>query len=243
MIRSTWSFEFFSTEQYYSEYRSAMHDFSSNFSDMVFTNLSTDAQAWYRDVQISPLTWSVFKEGIPARFRDKDFRFKTLTKIYELKATKSQQEYTSRFLHLREQVDTEVSEVVKRWFFPQNLRADTSAYISRNVPDTLNQAIEMAQSFETQSPLEPANQNVKAKNSSQGNNKSKKNASKDNPKNPHGGRVPYEGTRHHHYCKFWIVKKRLSSCFVDSGSSLNAISPKLAEKLDIEVKQYQNRYQ
>ncbi|OWZ09203.1 hypothetical protein PHMEG_00018132 [Phytophthora megakarya] len=86
----------FSTEQYYSEFRTEMHDFSSNFSDMVFANLGTDAQAWY------------------PRFRDKDFKFKTLTKMYELKATKSQQEYTSRFLHLLSQVDTELPEVVKR---------------------------------------------------------------------------------------------------------------------------------
>uniref|UniRef100_H3H8H6 Ty3 transposon capsid-like protein domain-containing protein n=1 Tax=Phytophthora ramorum TaxID=164328 RepID=H3H8H6_PHYRM len=175
----------FSTEQYYSEFRTEMHDFSSNFSDMAFANLGTDAQAWYRDVKISlgasPLTWSVFKERIRARFRDKDFKFKTLTKMYELKATKSQQEYTSRFLHLLSQVDTELPEVVKRWFFQQNLRADTSAYISRNVPDTLEQALEMAQRFEDAKPAstrppakELANQNAKP------NYKSKNNTSKDN---------------------------------------------------------------
>ncbi|OWZ11368.1 hypothetical protein PHMEG_00015617 [Phytophthora megakarya] len=33
----------FSTEQYYSEFRTEMHDFSSNFSDIVFANLGTDA--------------------------------------------------------------------------------------------------------------------------------------------------------------------------------------------------------
>ncbi|OWZ19817.1 hypothetical protein PHMEG_0005873 [Phytophthora megakarya] len=85
---------------------------------MVFANLGTDAQAWYSDVKISlgadPLAWSVFKERIRARFRDKAFKFKTLTKMYELKANKSKQEYTSHFLHLLSQVDTELPEGVKR---------------------------------------------------------------------------------------------------------------------------------
>ncbi|OWZ06066.1 hypothetical protein PHMEG_00021736 [Phytophthora megakarya] len=134
-----------------------MHDVLSNFSDMVFANLGTEAQAWYRDVKISlgagPLTWSVFKERIRARFRDKSFKFKTLTKMYELKAKRSKQEYTSRFLHLLSQVDTELPEVAKRCFFQQNLRADTSAYISPNVPETLEQGIKMAQRLRTQSPL------------------------------------------------------------------------------------------
>lgn len=37
--------------------------------------------------------------------------------MFELKPTKSQQEYTSRFLHLLSQVDTELPDVVNSWFF------------------------------------------------------------------------------------------------------------------------------
>ncbi|GMF40980.1 unnamed protein product [Phytophthora fragariaefolia] len=148
----------FSTEQYYTDFQTEMHDLSSSFSDMVFANLGVDAQAWYRDIKISlgssPCTWEVFKERIRARFCDKDFKFKTLTKIYELKLGKSQQEYTSKYLHLLSQVDTELPEVVKRWFFQQNLRSDTSGYVSRNVPETLEAAIDLAQRFEDAKPAQ-----------------------------------------------------------------------------------------
>ncbi|KAJ8566439.1 hypothetical protein ON010_g6685 [Phytophthora cinnamomi] len=102
-----WSF---SAEQYYSDFKTEMHELSSSFSDMVFANLGVDAQAWFRDVKLSmgpnPLAWALFKERIRAPFRDKDFKYKTLLKMFELKPTKSQQEYTSRFLHLLSQVDT-----------------------------------------------------------------------------------------------------------------------------------------
>ncbi|KAG3055577.1 hypothetical protein PC122_g21677 [Phytophthora cactorum] len=123
---------------------------------MVFANLGVDAQAWYRDVKISqrtsPITWQVFKERIRARYLDQDFKYKTLTKIYELKPGKSQQEYTSKFLHLMSQADTELPEVVKRWFFQQNMRSDTSGYVSRNVSDTLEKEIDLAQRFEDAKP-------------------------------------------------------------------------------------------
>ncbi|KAG2760997.1 hypothetical protein PC129_g13664 [Phytophthora cactorum] len=145
-----------------------MQEASSSFSDMVFANLGVDAQAWYRDVKISqgtsPITWQVFKERIRARYRDKDFKYKTLTKMYELKPGKSQQEYTSKFLHLMYQVDTEQPEVVKRWFFQQNMRSDTSGYVSRNVPDTLEEAIDLAQRFEDAKPAQerpPAKEQAK----------------------------------------------------------------------------------
>ncbi|GMF65717.1 unnamed protein product [Phytophthora lilii] len=40
------------------------------------------------------------------------------------------------------------SRCVKRWFYQQNLRADTSAYISQSIPETLQDTIEYAQRFE-----------------------------------------------------------------------------------------------
>ncbi|ETN00919.1 hypothetical protein PPTG_24175 [Phytophthora nicotianae INRA-310] len=275
----------FSTEQYYSEFRTEMHEFSSNFSDMAFANLGTDAQAWYRDVKISlgasPFTWGVFKERIRARFRDKDFKYKTLTKMYELNPGKSQQEYTSRFLHLLSQVDTELPEVVKHWFFQQNLRTNTSGYISQNIPETLEKAIELAQRYEDAKPAntrppakEPAKQNAKTNNSSSSNSKSNKVASKDNPvkrcnyckrKNhtedecrtkardvtadaesgpPKNGPARNSKRLAFHSDKLYCylaqnarIHDRVAQCFVDSGSSFNAISPKLAHKLNVQVKQ------
>ncbi|KAG2990075.1 hypothetical protein PC121_g21761 [Phytophthora cactorum] len=158
----------FSTEQYYTDFQAEMQEASSSFSDMVFANLGVDAQAWYRDVKISqrtsPITWQVFKERIRARYLDQDFKYKTLTKIYELKPGKSQQEYTSKFLHLMSQADTELPEVVKRWFFQQNMRSDTSGYVSRNVSDTLEKEIDLAQRFEDAKPAQerpPAKEQAK----------------------------------------------------------------------------------
>ncbi|OWY98172.1 hypothetical protein PHMEG_00031124, partial [Phytophthora megakarya] len=74
----------FSTEQYYSDFHSEMQELSLSFSDMIFANLGVDAQAWFRDLKLSmgsnPLTWALFKERIRFRFRDKDFKYKTLSK-------------------------------------------------------------------------------------------------------------------------------------------------------------------
>lgn len=42
----------------------------------------------------------------------------------------------------------EMPEVVKRWFYQQNLRADTSAYVSESIPETLHDTIEYNQRFE-----------------------------------------------------------------------------------------------
>lgn len=69
--------------------------------------------------------------------------------MFELKPTKSQQEYTSRFLHLLSQVDTELPDVVNSWFFSAKF---AGAYISRNMPETLEQATEMAQRYEDAKP-------------------------------------------------------------------------------------------
>ncbi|OWZ01387.1 hypothetical protein PHMEG_00027236 [Phytophthora megakarya] len=42
----------------------------------------------------------------------------------------------------------ELPEIVKRWFYQQNLRADTNCHISQNIPSTLQEAITHAQRFE-----------------------------------------------------------------------------------------------
>lgn len=146
----------FSTEQYYSDCRQEMASASSDFVDMIFANLGAPAQTWYREFKLSlgdqPATWSVFKERIRERFRDCDFQFKVLSKLHSLHWTGSQQAYTTRFLQLLSQVDCELPDVVKRWFYQQNLRSDTSAFVSQNVPETLQQVIELAQRFEDARP-------------------------------------------------------------------------------------------
>eukprot|EP00644_Phytophthora_capsici_P006689 jgi/Phyca11/103557/e_gw1.8.871.1 len=108
--------------------------------------------SWYREFKVAtgenPRTWSLFKEQIRARFRDSDFEYKLLSKMYNLQATGSQQEYTSKFMMMLSQSNVEMPEIVKRWLYQQNIRGDTSSYISQNIPTSLQETIEHAQRFE-----------------------------------------------------------------------------------------------
>ncbi|ETM97830.1 hypothetical protein PPTG_20024 [Phytophthora nicotianae INRA-310] len=142
----------FSTEQYYSNYSEEMEAESSDFVDTIFGNLGPAAQTWYRDFKISlgdqPATWTISKQRIRERFREADFQHKVLSRLHNLRWSGSQQAYTTKFLHLLSQLDCELPEVVKRWYYQQNLRSDTSAFVSQNVPSTLKEVIELAQRFE-----------------------------------------------------------------------------------------------
>jgi hypothetical protein len=147
----------FSTEQYYAQYREGMNRDSSDFVDTIFANLGPCAQTWFRDFKLSlgqeqPVTWSLFKTKIRERFRDSNFQQKVMPKLYELRWQGSQQGYTTRFLHLLSQLDEESPEFVKRWLYQQNLRQETSRFVSQNVPETLQDAIELAQRFEDSRP-------------------------------------------------------------------------------------------
>ncbi|KAF4149110.1 Aspartyl protease, partial [Phytophthora infestans] len=123
-----------------------------DFVDTIFGNLGPVAQTGYRDFKISlgdqPATWTIFKQRIRERFRDADFQHKMLSRLHNLRWSGSQQANTTKFLHLLSQLDCELPEVVKRWYYQQNLRSDTSAFVSQNVPSTLKEVIELAQRFE-----------------------------------------------------------------------------------------------
>ncbi|KAG2813302.1 hypothetical protein PC118_g1589 [Phytophthora cactorum] len=136
---------------------------------MVVPFLGTDVMSWYREFKTmlgdEPRTWSLFKQHIRARFRDSDFKFKLLTKMYELQPTGSQQEYTMKFMQLMSQSSVEMPDVVKTWFYQQHLRPDTSAYVSQSILETLKDTIEYAQRFEDARDLsrqkQPSNSTVK----------------------------------------------------------------------------------
>ncbi|KAF4046784.1 RNase H-like domain found in reverse transcriptase [Phytophthora infestans] len=94
-----------------------------------------------------PATWAIFKAKIRERFRDSDFEHKVLSKLHQLRRTGSQQEYTTRFLHLLSQLDQTVPEFVKRWYYQQHLPEDVSSFISQHVPKTLQDVIELAHRY------------------------------------------------------------------------------------------------
>ncbi|OWZ04455.1 hypothetical protein PHMEG_00023637 [Phytophthora megakarya] len=129
-----------------------MQSNTSDFVNTIFGNLGPAAQTWYREFKIAlgdePATWAIFKQRIRERFREADFQHKVLSRMHNLRWSGSQQAYTMKFLNLVSQLDCELPEVVKRWFYQQNLRPDTSAFVSQNVPTTLKEVIDLAQRFE-----------------------------------------------------------------------------------------------
>jgi hypothetical protein len=146
----------FRTEQYYADSHEDMALETSDFVNLIFANLGPAAQTWYRDFKMSlgqrPATWTLFKQRIRERFRDSDFQFKLLAKLNQLRWTGSQQTYTTKFLHLLSQLDEVLPDSVKRWFFQQNLRTETSAFVSQNVPTTFKDVMDLAQRFEDARP-------------------------------------------------------------------------------------------
>ncbi|ETK83310.1 hypothetical protein L917_04395 [Phytophthora nicotianae] len=111
-----------------------------------------DAMSWYREFKhamgTNPRTWSLFKQQIRARNRDSDYEFKLLTKMHDLQVSSTQQEYNTKFMQLLSMSSIDMPEVVKRWFYQQNLRPETNSYVSQNYPVTLKDTIEHVQRFE-----------------------------------------------------------------------------------------------
>ncbi|ETO80890.1 hypothetical protein F444_04711 [Phytophthora nicotianae P1976] len=96
----------------------------------------------------NPRTWSLFKQQIRAHNRDSDYEFKLLTKMHDLQVSSTQQEYNTKFMQLLSMSSIDMPEVVKRWFYQQNLRPETNSYVSQNYPVTLKDTIEHVQRFE-----------------------------------------------------------------------------------------------
>ncbi|POM70320.1 Hypothetical protein PHPALM_13258 [Phytophthora palmivora] len=239
----------FSTEQYYAQHREEMNRNTSEFVDTIFANLGTIAQTWFRDFKLSlgaeqPATWDLFKIKIRERFRDRDFQQKVLTKLHDLRWQGSQQEYTTKFLHLLSQLDEELPEPVKRWMYQHNLRSETSSFISQNVLDTLQATIELAQRFEDSRPAQPGRKPDIKKETK--------------PQNAAGGKVTgtqkqsevkptceYSG-KFGHTMDVYRERKRDAqttgtiqvasvTTFVDSGASFNAIDPRVAGRINLKV--------
>ncbi|OWY91391.1 hypothetical protein PHMEG_00040049, partial [Phytophthora megakarya] len=142
----------FSTEQYYSNYSEEMQCESSEFVNTIFDNSDPTAQTWYRYFKVSlgeqPATWATFKRCICERFREADNQHKLLSRLHNLRWSGSQHSYTTKFLHLLSQLDSELPESVKRWYYQQNLRPETNAFVSQNVPSTLKEVSELAERYE-----------------------------------------------------------------------------------------------
>ncbi|KAG2830563.1 hypothetical protein PC113_g21087 [Phytophthora cactorum] len=142
----------FHIEEHFAAYTVEQSSNDSRFVDMVVPFLGVDVMAWYHEFKhamgSNPRTWPLFKQQIRARYRDSDYEFKLLTKIHDLQVSGTQQEYSTKVMQLLSMSSIDMPEVVKRWFYQQNLRAETNSYVSQNYPLTLKDTIEHAQSFE-----------------------------------------------------------------------------------------------
>ncbi|KAG3053928.1 hypothetical protein PC121_g16542 [Phytophthora cactorum] len=68
--------------------------------------------------------------------------------MHDLQVSGTQQEYSTKFMQLLSMSSIDMPEIVKRWFYQQNLRAETNSYVSQNSPLTLKDTIERVQRFE-----------------------------------------------------------------------------------------------
>ncbi|OWZ12193.1 hypothetical protein PHMEG_00014684 [Phytophthora megakarya] len=80
----------------------------------IFDNSDPTAQTWYRYFKVSlgeqPATWATFKRCICERFREADNQHKLLSRLHNLRWSGSQHSYTTKFLHLLSQLDSELPE-------------------------------------------------------------------------------------------------------------------------------------
>ncbi|KAE9024162.1 hypothetical protein PR002_g11529 [Phytophthora rubi] len=110
----------FQIEEHFSGYAAERDSNDSRFVDLVVPYLGTDVMSWYREFKHTlgetPRTWCGFMQQFRVRFRDSDFEYKLLSRVYDLQATGTQQEYTAKFMLLLSQSSLDLPEMVKRWF-------------------------------------------------------------------------------------------------------------------------------
>ena len=181
----------FSMEEYYADASPADRT-NGKLVTNVALNFGTDVMHWYRDYKMShegPIAWDEFRRCLKERFQDADHQFKCLTKLYNLSFSTSQSEYTSKFLSILNSLEMELPELVKRWFYQQNLRAETSLYIATHRPEDLNETIDLALTFED---AQAAN-----KKPGTGGGGAPKAEKKADPKAPGAGKTPLSDVRCH----------------------------------------------
>ncbi|KAE9026782.1 hypothetical protein PR003_g10235 [Phytophthora rubi] len=105
----------FQIEEHFSGYAAERDSNDSRFVDLVVPYLGTDVMSWYREFKHTlgetPRTWCGFMQQFRVRFRDSDFEYKLLSRVYDLQATGTQQEYTAKFMLLLSQSSLDLPEM------------------------------------------------------------------------------------------------------------------------------------
>ncbi|GMF35377.1 unnamed protein product [Phytophthora fragariaefolia] len=91
----------FHIEEHLSAYASERNSPDTRFVDMVVPFLGPEAMLWYREFENtlgdSPRVWAVFKQQIRLRFCDRDYDYKLLSKLHNLRVSGTQQDEVLEF--------------------------------------------------------------------------------------------------------------------------------------------------
>ncbi|CAG8648700.1 6651_t:CDS:2, partial [Cetraspora pellucida] len=120
----------------------------------VITGLKDAALQWYlnqvqshRDKTLFE-DWTSFASGIKAAFQPPHHQQLLRCQLRDLKQTSSVQEYAFRFRNLLEQIE-EMHEADKVIYFTKGLKSATKAEVNYRAPNTLDDAVKLAASFDT----------------------------------------------------------------------------------------------
>ncbi|KAE9337269.1 hypothetical protein PF008_g12613 [Phytophthora fragariae] len=143
----------FATEEYYANKRGIMEADTSDFVTMISSSLGKSVLNWYRafssdcDATGMPKTWQLFKTKLRKRFRPKDFEYNLRERLFQLKQHGTIHEYVSSFQDLMSQSELDISEMEKRFYFQNGLRAETAKKVKELSPRFLHEVIEIATNF------------------------------------------------------------------------------------------------
>ncbi|EGZ07766.1 hypothetical protein PHYSODRAFT_528769, partial [Phytophthora sojae] len=101
-----------------------------------------------------PKSWQLFKAKLRERFRPKDFEYNLRERLFQLKEHGTIHEYVSSFQDLMSQSELGISEMEKRFYFQNGLRAETAKKVKELSPRFLHDVIEIATNFYTAKPQE-----------------------------------------------------------------------------------------
>ncbi|OWZ09918.1 LOW QUALITY PROTEIN: hypothetical protein PHMEG_00017308 [Phytophthora megakarya] len=105
---------------------------TSDFVTIFSSSLGKSVLNWYRafssvcEATTTPKTWESFKLKLRERLHPKDFEYNLRERLFQLKQQGTIPEYVSSFQDLMSQSELEISEMEKRFYFQNGLRAKTA---------------------------------------------------------------------------------------------------------------------